>query len=337
MIYFISFILIIAFIFLNMFIAIILEGFMSSGDDEDMRIQEDALAMFKKHWVNYDPKGDSFISVHNLESLLLDLVGEELKEKDLMMREGSELIENGVLVEGEHIYFDLHRNQMLELCSRNRFKIDHQVKAALGLSEMEIQRQMTKALKSYIAKLHLPTYKELKFYYFYDIIEELAKDVFSNDFQTRRNEDSYKIRNQLRDDIVKSKHLNDLQKEIEEEQLLTDFEEVLEKLDHKATKDFISKYDKMKTVRTKLLNKTYDNMDKFQKGAAIIDSAFIVHGAIIQRYVKDWIQKKRERERLAVEEALKEHNQLDFQDPIVQMEMMLDRKDVGSKLETLDF
>jgi len=36
--YFISFILIIAFIFLNMFVAIILEGFQSQGEGDDMRV-----------------------------------------------------------------------------------------------------------------------------------------------------------------------------------------------------------------------------------------------------------------------------------------------------------
>lgn len=37
-IYFYSFILFIAFIFLNMFVAIILEGFSNSSDDDDMRV-----------------------------------------------------------------------------------------------------------------------------------------------------------------------------------------------------------------------------------------------------------------------------------------------------------
>lgn len=38
-------------------------------------------------------------------------------------------------------------------------------------------------MKNYIAQLHLPTYKNLQYYNFYDILEELAKDLFDNDFK----------------------------------------------------------------------------------------------------------------------------------------------------------
>lgn len=67
------------FIFLNLFIAIILEGFSSSGEDDDNRIEEDSFSSFKRIWIKYDPLGEGFINVYQFDEFLLDLVEEELR------------------------------------------------------------------------------------------------------------------------------------------------------------------------------------------------------------------------------------------------------------------
>ena len=53
--FFISFQLIVTFIFLNLFIAIILEGFAQSVEAENMKVSEAAAATFKAVWSEFDP------------------------------------------------------------------------------------------------------------------------------------------------------------------------------------------------------------------------------------------------------------------------------------------
>ena len=44
-------------------------------------------------------------------------------------------------------------------------------------------------MNKFIASLHLPTYKKLKYYNFYDVMEELTKRVYVEDFKKKdRNE-----------------------------------------------------------------------------------------------------------------------------------------------------
>ena len=64
-IYFLSFMLIVSFIFLNLFIAIILESFASSMDEEGLQIGEDTIDKFQSYWSDskFDPKGTKFIGI----------------------------------------------------------------------------------------------------------------------------------------------------------------------------------------------------------------------------------------------------------------------------------
>ena len=53
--FFISFQLIVTFIFLNLFIAIILEGFAQSVEAEKMKVSEATATTFKSVWSEFDP------------------------------------------------------------------------------------------------------------------------------------------------------------------------------------------------------------------------------------------------------------------------------------------
>lgn len=68
----------VTFIFLNLFIAIILEGFSNTSDAEDLRISEDTISYYKNIWKDYDPKGQGYINVNDFENFILDLVDEEI-------------------------------------------------------------------------------------------------------------------------------------------------------------------------------------------------------------------------------------------------------------------
>ncbi len=54
--YFLSFMIIVSFIFLNLFIAIILEGFGDSNNAENMRVSEESLEEYQECWKEFDPK-----------------------------------------------------------------------------------------------------------------------------------------------------------------------------------------------------------------------------------------------------------------------------------------
>jgi hypothetical protein len=79
--FFTSFMVLGAVIFLNMFIAIILEGFEYSQQEESMRINDFILEKFINCWKKYDLLGTSMIDIKDLEELICDLLEEELKQK----------------------------------------------------------------------------------------------------------------------------------------------------------------------------------------------------------------------------------------------------------------
>lgn len=71
--YFISYLVIVQLVFLNLFIAIILQGFEDINSSEARILNSDVTSIFKEKWSKYDPKGTSKIPVEKLEDLLLDL------------------------------------------------------------------------------------------------------------------------------------------------------------------------------------------------------------------------------------------------------------------------
>lgn len=53
--FFFSFIMMVSLVFLNLFIAIILEGFAESSLEQQVRINEECLTAFAETWRKYDP------------------------------------------------------------------------------------------------------------------------------------------------------------------------------------------------------------------------------------------------------------------------------------------
>lgn len=64
--FFISFTLFVTFVFLNLFIAVILEGFGESGEEESMRLSEEHFRAFADKWSEFDPKATCFIKTAQL-------------------------------------------------------------------------------------------------------------------------------------------------------------------------------------------------------------------------------------------------------------------------------
>eukprot|EP00347_Sterkiella_histriomuscorum_P005312 403357086 len=72
-IFFTSYFLVVPLIFLNLFIAIILQGFEDMNQKEMILIKEDQLEQFRNAWAIYDPNGTGFIGIQELPMLLFDL------------------------------------------------------------------------------------------------------------------------------------------------------------------------------------------------------------------------------------------------------------------------
>jgi hypothetical protein len=70
--YMISFTIIISVVFINLFVGVILEGF-SSADISEKTVKPDDFMRFCEHWALYDPHATCYITVEELESLVLTL------------------------------------------------------------------------------------------------------------------------------------------------------------------------------------------------------------------------------------------------------------------------
>eukprot|EP00602_Paraphysomonas_sp_CaronLab_P008605 CAMPEP_0185034492 /NCGR_PEP_ID=MMETSP1103-20130426/24443_1 /TAXON_ID=36769 /ORGANISM="Paraphysomonas bandaiensis, Strain Caron Lab Isolate" /LENGTH=1644 /DNA_ID=CAMNT_0027571169 /DNA_START=197 /DNA_END=5132 /DNA_ORIENTATION=+ len=89
--YMLSFTVIITFVFLNLFIGVILEGF-SSADDSGKAVKPEDFIRFADHWSIYDPNATCYITVEQLEDFVQTLFtplgfGEHIAtHKELMAR-----------------------------------------------------------------------------------------------------------------------------------------------------------------------------------------------------------------------------------------------------------
>ena len=68
--FFLSYMMFVSQIFLNLFIAIILDGFDDSKQEQSLRINDDMLRKFQRSWADFDPEGAGFILIEDLENLI---------------------------------------------------------------------------------------------------------------------------------------------------------------------------------------------------------------------------------------------------------------------------
>ena len=64
-------------IFLNLFIAIIIDAFFGQNDIAELPIDERAIKSFVNHWSNYDPDANDFMPIDQLHDLMIDLAKDE--------------------------------------------------------------------------------------------------------------------------------------------------------------------------------------------------------------------------------------------------------------------
>ncbi|CDW82939.1 voltage-gated ion channel superfamily [Stylonychia lemnae] len=125
--FFMSFTMLVSMIFLNLFIAIILESFENVNQQEDLKIKDKDLDSFQKVWLPYDPKGTGFIDIQKFEDLLLELV----EQKSEFIREG-ELLKLDSLARRHFI-------EELELPTYSRMSVYHYADILHSLSKAALQ------------------------------------------------------------------------------------------------------------------------------------------------------------------------------------------------------
>ena len=98
--YFIAFILMVNIVVLNLFIAIILEGFAKSAQETSIRVSDECFDAFKRAWLKYDPNATEMLHVSHLEDLIVDLIVEEL---EIIKKNSSK----------DSVNFNLHKSRIL--------------------------------------------------------------------------------------------------------------------------------------------------------------------------------------------------------------------------------
>ena len=61
-------------VFLNLFIAIILEGFANAQSESKVRIKDESLDAFIHAWSKYDKQAKGVLDTNFLEDLIMDLI-----------------------------------------------------------------------------------------------------------------------------------------------------------------------------------------------------------------------------------------------------------------------
>lgn len=115
--YFITFMVMVSFIFLNLFIAIILESFDTSKDEEGLQVGGDTISIFNDIWSEdqFDPKGSKFIPINVFPEFLKLIIDEEIKQRilyhDAMLKGEIDIEEQ---VEGTKIFmFNIHSDAIM--------------------------------------------------------------------------------------------------------------------------------------------------------------------------------------------------------------------------------
>ena len=122
--YFISFMVVVSLIFLNLFIAIILESFATAEGEEGLQVGAATRSGFCECWVRFDPKGKGYIPVSEFPRFLGLILSEEIKQ----IYQTREELTRGEIDAGEAeariFMFNLHKEEhLLAVASRKRDRI----------------------------------------------------------------------------------------------------------------------------------------------------------------------------------------------------------------------
>ena len=142
--YHMSFQIIVSQVFLNIFIAIIIDSFAGQADAFNLPVNQNSIDDFVDIWsrAEYDPHGTGFLDAKNLEQFIIDLA--ESDGADLLLVHAEKIIPDWD-DEGDDDNKDFDKN-----CARRR---------------------------RYMAQLEIPMYDNFKKVMFYDVLQQLTLQV----------------------------------------------------------------------------------------------------------------------------------------------------------------
>ena len=121
--------LLVSFIFLNLFIAIILEAFAKSQLEQSIRINEDTIEAFQNAWKKFDGDATGMIKIEDLMGLVVELTAKEFEiKKKQNMDENSDLLFNFQKNRIISLYsrwvrgIDIESEELVELCRNSRLQ-----------------------------------------------------------------------------------------------------------------------------------------------------------------------------------------------------------------------
>jgi len=119
-------------VFLNLFIAIVVDTFIAMKNAFDLPIKQMDIDMFIELWKQYDPQGSGYIKTNDLELLMLDLVD----EKTSFFEDDLEQITNTMMRRNLLIYLEIpiHKDlkyvmfyDVLSIFSRYKCEVSHKL------------------------------------------------------------------------------------------------------------------------------------------------------------------------------------------------------------------
>ena len=156
-------------VFLNLFIAIILEGFAKSQSESKIRIKDDSFEAFIHAWSKYDKQAKGVLDSSLLEDLIMDLIVEEI---EIMKKKK---VSGGVnfnlsKFKGLLYYTKWKRNIISEKERQTFFKDIEKKKLR--------KRQLRREMRRFIQELQIPLYFSFHYVQFHDTLNALIRRVY---------------------------------------------------------------------------------------------------------------------------------------------------------------
>ena len=125
-IFFVSFILVVTLIFLNLFIAIILQGFNSTNQKSNLIISQESLEDFADKWSKYDPNATGFILIEDFRILIEELkpplgIPKNTCEEDKLVFIDSLQLATFDMI-SKYFFYDILSNMSRELLCQKKMK-----------------------------------------------------------------------------------------------------------------------------------------------------------------------------------------------------------------------
>lgn len=92
MAYFIVFLFVVCYVFLNLFIAIVVDTYCAMGEAFGLPVTTSGCEEFVEYWKKYDPNATGYISIGDLSSLVTDLAA---NDNEFFSHNKAEMLEDG--------------------------------------------------------------------------------------------------------------------------------------------------------------------------------------------------------------------------------------------------